>query len=153
MDKLMVDFNDGRKFETLTDEEKDGTQLDAGEAYENIIDALEKEFGKHGCFNLLTWERTSPKPDPTYRQKTVYMVPYFYKSGQTTIYDLLDEAISQFGSFCGESSKYLVFCYGEKNTDFDLKQPQELSMEKYFPSMTNTRYKLIGLLSHCGEDW
>jgi hypothetical protein len=81
MDKLMESFNDGRKFETLTDEEKDGTQFDAGEAYENIIDALEKEFGKHECFNLLTWERTPPSTDPTYRQKTVLMSPFHYKSG------------------------------------------------------------------------
>ncbi len=152
MDKLMESFNDGRKFETLTDEEKDGTQFDAGEAYENIIDALEKEFGKHECFNLLTWERTPPSTDPTYRQKTVLMSPFHYKSGQTTIHDLLDEAILRQGRFCGESSKYLVFCYGEKDTDFDLEQPQVLSMKNYFPSTTNTSYKLIGLTSHCGED-
>jgi len=151
-------FNLGRKFSTLTKKEKDGTQLDAGEAYENIIDALKKEFGKHGCFNLLTWERTPPPPssiDATFREKFVSISPYFYKSGQTTIYDLLDGAISDCGSFCGEPSKYLVISYStheDKCTDFDLEQPKLLSMEKYFPSSTNTSYKLIGLLSHCGEN-
>ncbi len=115
--------------------------------------ALEKEFGNHGCFNLLTWERTPPPSiDATFREKFVSISPYCYESGQTTIYSLLDESIKQYGSFCGEPSKYLVFCYGEKNTKFDLKQPQKLSMEKYFTSTTNTSYTLIGLLSHCGED-
>ncbi len=151
----MTSFNEGGKFETLTNEEKDGTQFDSGEAYGEIITALENEFGNLGCFNLLTWERTPPPPssiDATFREKFVSISPYFYKSGQTTIYDLLDGAISDCGSFCGEPSKYLVFSYGEKNTNFDLKQPQNLSMEKYFTSTTNTSYKLIGLLSHCGED-
>mgnify|MGYP003842186487 CR=1 FL=1 len=148
-------FNVGRKFSTLTKKEKDGTQLDAGEAYVEIINTLEKEFENHGCFNLLTWGRRPAKPNPTFREKYVDISPYFYKSGQTTIYDLLDEAISRCGSFCGEPSKYLVISYNtheDKCTDFDLEQPKLLSMEKYFPSSTNTSYKLIGLLSHCGEN-
>ena len=144
-------FNLGRKFSTLTKKEKDGTQLDAGEAYVEIINTLEKEFENHECFKLLTWERRPAQPDAPFRENTVITSPYSYQSGQT-IYDLLDEAISVRGSFCGEPSKYLVFCYGEKNTKFDLEQPHNLSMEKYFPSSTNTSYKLIGLLSHCGED-
>ena len=150
-------FNLGRKFSTLTKKEKDGTQLDAAEAYVEIINTLEKEFENHECFKLLTWERTPPPPsiDATFREKFVSISPYCYESGQTTIYDLLDEAISVRGSFCGEPSKYLVISYNtheDKCTDFDLEQPKLLSMEKYFPSSTNTSYKLIGLLSHCGED-
>jgi len=147
-------FNLGRKFSTLTKKEKDGTQLDAAEAYVEIINTLEKEFENHECFKLLTWERRPAQPDAPFRENTVITSPYSYQSGQT-IYDLLDEAISVRGSFCGEPSKYLVISYNtheDKCTDFDLEQPKLLSMEKYFPSSTNTSYKLIGLLSHCGEN-
>jgi hypothetical protein len=153
-------WNQGRTFETLTTKEKDGTQFDSAEAYNQIITVLEKEFENDGCLNLLTWERTPPPPskDAIFCEKIVMISTDSYKSGQTTIYDFLDENAARVGRFGGEPSKYLVFSYAnnklsEKDTKFDLEQPQSLSMEKYFPSTTtNTSYRLIGLLSHCGEN-
>ena len=109
----MTSYNQGRKLETLTIKEKDGTQFDSTEAYNQIITVLEKEFENHECINLLTWERTPPPPskDAIFREKIVMISTDSYKSGQTTIYDLLDHNISDYGSFCGEPSKYLVFSY------------------------------------------
>ena len=152
-DKLVSSKSHMSKYiETMTVDDKDAAQFDALEAYQDIIDVLEDEFGKPGWFNLLTWKRTPPT-GPTYHQQTIMISIDDYKPAKTTIYNLLDNALKEDRL---EPSKYLVFCYNsdntEKVTDFDLEQPQVLSMKNYFSSTDNTDYKLIGLISHSGED-
>jgi len=151
--EMMLNFRT-KNFEKLTNKQKDRIQFDAGEAYIQIIDLLEKELGMHECINLVSWVRTPDKPNPERRENSVQMSSYNYRPGQT-IYDFLDETVARVGRFGGEPSKYLVFSWGahdEKRTRFDFVQPQKLSMDEYFPDSANTNYQLIGLLSHCGED-
>jgi hypothetical protein len=150
--KLHMQQHIARIFEETETDDTDAVQFDAEEAYEDIIDILEDEFKKASWFNLVTWTRTSPT-EPTQRNHTILIPAIDYNRGKTTIFDLLDKVLQE--DRLGEPSKYLVISYShypDKNLGFDLEQPKVLSMKNYFSSTDNTTYKLIGLISHCGDD-
>jgi hypothetical protein len=107
--EMMTSFNGRKKFEKLTNKQKDGIQFDAGEAYIQIIDILEREPGMHECINLVSWVRTPDKPpNPERREHSVQMSFHNYQSGQT-IHDFLDQNVTQYGRFGGEPSSILSF--------------------------------------------
>jgi hypothetical protein len=106
--EMMLNFRT-KNFEKLTNKQKDRIQFDAGEAYIQIIDILEREPGMHECINLVSWVRTPDKPpNPERREHSVQMSFHNYQSGQT-IHDFLDQNVTQYGRFGGEPSSILSF--------------------------------------------